>query len=325
MDTTVIKMVGSLAGIHYGVSCFASDCNISTDDVIIRDLTIDCNWEDLSVTADTGAGGEKNVATGAITLWGSNNLIERVRAINGYGSWANLQEQFLFYLCGPRSADATNNIIQFCRAELPQGNYGSPFALMGWANTIPSHVINSSKVISCTAIGTNNGLATGFTSGGVNLVNVKGCQIDGNTFIDCYGAAYIDTGSCDGLSVTNNTVTRGWMGVGLYSPTLPKQNIEISGNTFSIQNRVIGGASYGVFVGQGVTSNLTVANNTITFESTGSGLQQFWGVQGSSLNSATIFDNKVGLAPCGVANLAAGIDVAFSNNTLPDGSLVPGL
>ncbi len=31
----------------------------------------------------------------------------------------------------------------------------------------------------------------GFTTGGVNLGSVEDCQIDGNTFTDCYGAAHI--------------------------------------------------------------------------------------------------------------------------------------
>ena len=72
-------------------------------------------------------------------------------------------------------------------------------------------------VLSCTVVGNNDGLADGFTSGGVNLANVKDCIIDGNSFSDCYGAAYIDTGSVDGLQVSNNTVTRGWEAVGLAS------------------------------------------------------------------------------------------------------------
>ena len=68
-------------------------------------------------------------------------------------------------------------MIQFCRAELPQGNYGNPFALAGWADSLPNHLLTNSRVVSCTAVGIKNGLATGFTSGGVNFSNLKNCQI----------------------------------------------------------------------------------------------------------------------------------------------------
>jgi parallel beta helix pectate lyase-like protein len=325
MASTTVQMGGDASGIYGGVSCFTSDPNYATDNVVIRDLTCDANWVEISTTADTGAGGEKNMKTGAISLWGSDNLIERVRSINSYGSWANEQEQFAFFVCGPRSADGTNNVIQFCRAELPKGNYGNPFALVGWVNTTPYHLITDSKVIFCTAVGVNDGLAHGFTTGGVNLANVKDCQIDGNTFTDCYGAAYIDTGSCDGLRVTNNTVIRGWQGVGLADRGLPKQNIEITGNTFSIQNRVVGGASYGIFVNYGATTNLTVSNNTITFDNSGGGLLQFWGIAAYSLTNATVSNNTIGTANCSVGNAATGTGVTLSNNRHPDGTHVPGL
>src|SRR4029077_10901235 len=90
MYATTLQMAGSIAGMHYGLACISSDPNIATDNVTIRDLTIDCNWTELSATADTGTNGEKNVKTGAVILWGSNNLIDHVRSINTYGSWANL-------------------------------------------------------------------------------------------------------------------------------------------------------------------------------------------------------------------------------------------
>src|SRR6202011_4094879 len=101
--------------------------------------------------------------------------------------------------------------------------------------------------------------------------NVKDCQIDSNTFIDCYGAAYSDTGSVDGLLVTNNTVIRGWYGVAMDGHVLPKQNIQITGNNLSIQNRFPGttGASYAINVSYGPTTNVTISNNTISFDPTG--------------------------------------------------------
>ena len=324
MDVTTLQLVGSVAGLR-DITVISSNPNVATDYVTIRDLTVDCNWSALFPTADTGLGGEKNIRVDAIVAWGSNNLIERVRAINGYGSWANLREQFLFYLGGPRSADGTNNIIQFCRAELPHGNYGNPFALAGWVNTLPNYLITNSKVFSCTAVGVNNGLATGFTSGGVNLANIKDCWIDSNTFTDCYGAAYIDTGSVDALHITNNIVVRGWQGAGISSHVLPKQNIEISGNNFALQNRVLGGGSYGVFAGNEITTNLVISNNTITFDGSGAGMVQFWGIAASLINTATISNNTVGTFNPGVINVVSGSALTMFGNQTPDGTPISSL
>ena len=318
MDVTTLQMVGSAAGINYNLACISADPNIATNNVTISDLTIDCNWAELSQTADIGTAGGKNIATSAIIVWGSNNLVERVRAINGYGSWANAREQFLIALGAPSSGEGTNNVIQFCRAEQPQGNYGNPFALFGWDS---SHVITNSRVVGCTAVGVNNGFAVGFTSGGVNFGNVKDCVVDSNTFIDCYGAAYSDTGSCDGLQVTNNTVIRGWSAIGLGSPTLPKQNIQVSGNSFSIQNRN-NGANDGISVADAPITNLTVTNNTFSADTSGNGMLQYWGIIAYSVTNATITNNIVDPL---FYNAVTGIGLTISNNTQPNGAPVQGL
>src|SRR5207249_8828835 len=63
--------------------------------------------------------------------------------LNTYGSWANGQESFGIALDSPVTSDATGNVIHFCRAESPHGNYGSPFALHGRG----AHVIANSKVL----------------------------------------------------------------------------------------------------------------------------------------------------------------------------------
>jgi hypothetical protein len=318
MYATTLQLTGNAAGIHYGLKCIASDPNMATDNVTIRDLTIDCNWAELSTTADTGNSGEKNISTGAVILWGSNNLLDHVRSINTFGSWANLQEQFVMTLSGPRNADGANNVIQFCRAEQPNGNYGNPFSLSGW---IPSYVIKNSKVISCTAVGVNTGTHAGFTSGGVNFGGVKDCVIDSNTFIDCYGAAYSDTGSCDGLQITNNVVTRGWGGVGLGSKLFPKKNVQISGNTFSIQNRH-DGANAGITVAEAPITNLTISNNSILSDPTGLGWSQYWGVTAQGVTTAVITDNVVDAV---FYNGVTGTGLTFSNNRHPDGTPAAGL
>jgi hypothetical protein len=401
MDRTTIQMVGNVAGMRDDVDVFTSDSNVVTDNATIKDITVDCNWAELALTADeglgaravtdgviilnspvitsstavftnedyaktltgvgipagtiilsiqdaqhatmsanattTGAGvsvligGEKNIKTGAIILWGSNNLVDNVRCINSYGSLANNMEVFVIEMAAPRSENGTNNVVQYCRVEHPQGNHGAPFALFGWPD-LPTYLITDSRVINCTAIGNAGGLSwsnpsIGFPSGGVNFGNLRNCQIDSNTFIDCSGAAYTDTGSTDGLSVTNNTVIRGQLGVGLVAAGQLKENIEISGNNFSIQNRRIGGASYGIAIGFGPSANVTINSNTITFDISGGGLHDFWGIQGTGFNGATVSNNHIGFVPYGfnLANMATGIDVTLFNNTWPDGSPVAGL
>lgn len=329
MDATTLKMVGDVAGIHYGLSCFTSDPNVSTDGVIIKDMTIDCNWAELSLTADNGAGGEKNIKTGAIVLSGSNNLVDHVRSINSYGSWANIMEPFVILLGGPRSGDGTNNVIQFCRAEQPQGTYGNPFALAGWRTPTANHLLTNSRVVSCTAVGVNNGLPSGFNPGGVNVCNLKNCQIDGNTFIDCTGAAYTDTGTVEGLSITNNTVVRGSLGVGIMSTVTPKGKIEISGNSISVQNRAPAGLlGAGIYIGEAVVNNITISNNTITFDNSGLGTLGFWGIHLAPVNSALVYDNVIGpidQTAYPTMNAVTGTRVILSNNRQPNGASVPGL
>jgi hypothetical protein len=324
MYLTTVQLVGDASTI-FGAGCFLSDPNLSTDNATISNLTADSNWPELSATAPDGVGGEKDFAARAVVLYGSNNLVDHVRAINSYGSAANHRELFDITLSGSRFSDGSNDVIQFCDAELPRGTYGNPFALQGWRNSTPYYVITNSKVLSCTAVGVNNGLNTGFTSGGVNLANVKDCVIDGNTFTDCYGAAYMDTGSVDGLQVSDNTVIRGWQGVGLANSTMPKQNIQITGNNFYIQNRIPDGGSYGIVTAYGVTTNLTIDGNTITFDPSGNGMLQFWGIATPLLNNATISNNVIGLASCQLINTATGTGLIMFNNTTPDGTPIPGL
>ena len=329
MYSTTIQVGGNVAGLR-GVTVFTANSNISTDNIVIQDLTIDCNWAELSLTADNGLGGEKDITVTAVGICGSNNLLQRVRCINSYG-WHRCERgagTFLLYSWRVQGlGDSTNDVIQDCRAELPQGTYGNPFALAGWTWSTPTHLLTNSKVIRCTAVGVNNGAETGFTSGGVNLANVKNCLIDSNSFTDCFGAAYIDTGSVDGLQITNNTVVRGWQGVGLSNSTMPKQNITISGNNFQIQNRLTYEGVYGIVSGVGTTTNLTITNNTISFDTSGVGIPQYYGIAAGLLNTATVSNNTIGFAPGNTyfANYATGVGLTIFNNKMSDGAPVWGL
>jgi hypothetical protein len=326
MYSTTLKLTGNVAGMS-GVTAIVSDSNVATDNVMIRDLTIDCNWAELSQTADTGINGEKKITVTAVGIYGSNNLLERVRSINSYGSQANRLEHFALFLGGSRFSDSTNGVITDCRAELPQGTYGNPFCLSGWNQSAPFYRLINSKVVGCTAVGVRNGFSTGFTSGGVNFASIKNCQIDSNSFTDCFGAAYTDSGTVEGLDVTNNTVIRGWQGVGIQSAFLPKQDINIVGNYFQIQNRNPIGANCGIVNGFGTTSNLTIHNNTIVFDQTGSGYAQYWGIMLQFMDNATVYNNTVGtISGYGVlGNGASGPGVIMFNNRTPAGALIPEL
>ena len=56
MDVTTIQMVGNVAGMRDDVDVFTSDPNVATDNATIKDLTVDCNWAELALTADEGLG-----------------------------------------------------------------------------------------------------------------------------------------------------------------------------------------------------------------------------------------------------------------------------
>jgi len=67
---------------------------------------------------------EKNCKVQGISIAGTNNLIEKVRITNGYGSFINSQESFWATLgtSTAATADATG-IIRFCTFDTPWGDY----------------------------------------------------------------------------------------------------------------------------------------------------------------------------------------------------------
>jgi len=333
MYSTTIQMVGSVSGLSLDVDVFKSDPNVSTDNVVIQNLAIDCNWNNLT-NKPVGPGGEYAVSSGGVILFGTNNLVQSVRCSNAYGSFETAVgncESLVIALYPSKFADAVGNTISNCLVDSPQGTHMAPFGIGGLSDFSGATITynTGAKVLGCTAIGVNNGLGStptnpvvGFNnSGGVNFGYVKNLTIDSNTFIDCYGAAYCDTGSTDGLQVTNNTVIRGWAAIGLGSPTPPKQNILISGNSFSIQNRS-SGANAGInWTGAPIT-NFTVTHNTLSADTSGSGSLQFWGVIAYSVTNATITNNVVDPL---FYNKVTGTGLTISNNTQPNGAPVDGL
>jgi hypothetical protein len=330
MDSTVVQIVGNVAGIHYDIEAFKSDCTVDTNYVTIRDLTIDCNWAELSTTAETGVGGEKNISVYAICLFGSNHLVERVKFINCYGSHANWKEEFGIAIVSGPNADATGNVIAFCRAEAPAGNYGSTFNLMGWMNGQTHRLMTNSQIHDCVGIGINNGLNGGFLTGGASISNAKDCQSYNNSFTDCGSAFYCDTGSLENIQITNNTVVRGTLGIAIVQgadQTWTKKNIQIVGNNLNIQNRLIGGQSDGIVIAYSPASDITISGNTISFDTSGGGLVQFWGISlwYPQVATATVSNNIIGFAYYPVTNRVWGSFLTMFNNRTPDGALIPEL
>jgi hypothetical protein len=290
---TTLQVIGPVTGMT-GITVLQTDSTISSDGITISNMTIDCNWPGLMGTASMGANGEQNFVAQAINLYGSYNTVDHVASINSYGSKANSREHFAITLNGPTTGDGTNDVIQFSSASQPYGNYGSPFALFGYIGSTTSYAITNSKVVSCTANGINNGVKTaGFVTSGVNVANGQNITVDSNTFYDCAGIAYSDAGYVDGLTVTNNICYRGWAGVGLMNSALPKQNVTIANNTIGLQNRNTG-ANYGISTGVADTTNLTINNNIVTLDFSGSGWTQWWGILVDTGNTLLIHDNTIG-------------------------------
>lgn len=337
MYQTTCQMMGNLAGQHFDHEFFKSAYNVATDNVNIRDLTVDCNWAELEPTADVGAKGEKFGAIFAIALGGNHILVERVRHLNSRGSWANLNEAFGIGIGAPSTGDISDNIIRNCRAESPQGNYGSPFALHGWpypAGNGP-HYITDSSAYGNYAAGQQNGLTTGFTTGGVNGAFSKNCQIHDNTFIDCQSVYYQDTGDVENLRVVNNTLTRGWMGVVLAAgePAWTKTGVTISGNQINLQNRVsdYGSASYGVSIYGSLASEVTISGNNFTFTPTGQGFLQFATIVSQAMDDSVITANTANEASAGtgvaapVHGLVLGYNTTINANKTATGRSMTGL
>jgi hypothetical protein len=331
MYATTVQIVGNVAGIHHDVEAFKSDVTVNTNSVTIRDLTIDCNWATLSQTADTGLGGEKNISVYAICLFGSNHLVERVRFINAYGSLANNQEAFGILIVSSPNADATGNVIAYCRGESPAGNHGSTFNITGYGFADGTgRLVTNSQIHDCVGIGINNGSNPGFENGGANFGNAKGCQIYNNSFTDCGSAFYCDTGTLENIQISNNTLVRGHLGIALVQGAdlaWTKNNIQITGNNLNIQNRNAGPGD-GIVVAYSAASNITISGNTISYDTSAGGDQKdFWGISlwYPQVTTATVSNNVIGYAYYLVTNRVWGTSLTMFNNRHPDGILIPEL
>jgi hypothetical protein len=126
------------------------------------------------------------------------------------------------------------------------------------------------------AVGVNDGHinTSSANSGGVNAGNVKYLDVFDNQFEDCESFFHFDTGTFDHVRIFNNKGKRLWDGVNVIGVT-GCTNLEIRGNTATIQNRVARGGVAGFAVNGGITG-LVISGNTITYDSSGAGLNQFF-------------------------------------------------
>jgi hypothetical protein len=98
----------------------------SLGNVEVSNLTIDENWHNLNANP--------NNCSSAVQLYGNNNIIRRVKAINGYGNKSFGREAFILTICsrynGNLWEDNTNGLIEYCEIDGFRGDYGVGMALV---------------------------------------------------------------------------------------------------------------------------------------------------------------------------------------------------
>lgn len=326
MYLTTLQAVGNLAGQHYDHELIKTNPSFSIDNVTVKDLTLDCNWSAMSASADTKNSEKWSVVYGT-NIGGSYNTLLRVRCIHQYGSVANGAESFGL-LVGGMAGGSTNNLVKDCVVEEPSGNYGPPFALGNNINSV---------VEGCRGQGIDDGEYPKFNTGGVGVGNDVNCTIRNNNFIDCLSIAYNDTGTLDGLTVINNTLTRGVVGVALNAgadPTWTKEDIEIAGNNINVQNRSpgYGSMSYGILINGATSSNVSISENQISFSPTGQGFLQFHTIDVDGCTGGTITDNIADEASAGtelegpvLGQVINSYDITIQGNRTTAGGPMTGL
>lgn len=321
MYATYVQLIGNMAGQHYDVEAFKTASNVSTDNITIRDLTVDCNYTGLSATADT-ANLEKQFKSGAVCIYGSNNLVQRTRCINSYGSLANNFERFDFLLGSPSTTATTGNRILDCWAELPAGTYGAPYAIFGMSG-FPTR---NATVNGCYAYGINNGLNPGYNTGGVNLAYIENATVTDNDFVDCAGLAYQDTGTCNGLRVARNSLLRGTLAFNMAIQGGAPANIQVVDNTIGLQNRNVAGRVYGIIASFGTNASVTtmqVSLNKIYYQNDGGGSNDYCPLSfdaGSSADGVTNTDTSLVSA---TANFVSGdVGKVVTGSGIPSGTTI---
>src|SRR5438132_1360022 len=272
------KTASSFTGCTGGSGSMFTDGNITTDSQLVMSANATITASSVSVTL----AGEKNLKVMAVAILGGTNItMERVRSINTFGSKANSQECFPFFIRNGQVAgtlDGTNNHYRFCIAESPYGNYSDGFSMAG---NSANHPVTNSSIEYSVVRGINDGYGdltnhggSGFNNYAFGIGHSKDCQILYNTSVDASVMNYCDTGSQKNLQVIGNTAIRCATG-SLYTQGAGAINDRISliGNFLQLQNRSEGGAQgNGFYSDAGATnSNYKVQGNTVVSLTTGRG------------------------------------------------------
>ena len=170
-------------------------------------------------------------------------------------------------------------------------------------------------------MGINNGLNGGFSTGGVNAAYLQDCFIENNNFVDCQSIYYQDTGTAVRVHVNRNSGLRCWQGINFIasnSGAWTKADLEIVGNWVRIQNRVLGGASNGIFVKNDATTGLVCTDNNVSYQEDGGGAGGYGPLQIHGVTGGKIENNYLPEPTDFVStinNISTGnASVFFSNN-----------
>lgn len=191
MDRTTIRATAypATAGVN-GHFVLASKANVDGAGIEVTDLTVDCNWQNLTAVAAA--------KTGAVSLHGNNCAIRRVRAINAYGNWASLAEAFVLNVGNFYTTNGWHSVvgavIEDCQALSFRGDYGGAITFIAHGNNDST----ISGVIQRCRVDDWNGTAA-YGSVGANGVTI----VDNETY-NCKMSIHLDTGHLQNLEITGN-------------------------------------------------------------------------------------------------------------------------
>ncbi|MBA3606928.1 MAG: hypothetical protein H0W43_00200 [Chthoniobacterales bacterium] len=263
IDSTTVRVIAypAAAGIN-GHYVFESKANVDGAGIEVTDLTVDCNWQNLTAVAAA--------KTGAVSLHGNNCAIRRVRAINAYGNWASLAEAFVLNIGNFYTTNGWHSVvgavIEDCLALSFRGDYGGAitFIAEGDNDSTIAGVIQRCRVDDW------NGTAA------YGSVGASGVTIVDNETHNCKMSIHLDTGHLQNLEITGNQ----FYGIGLRgidaTPSLGValfEGISIHDNFFEVSDAgtpiplAIGISA----TGPGHSRQIQITYNTIRKKLTGTG------------------------------------------------------
>jgi hypothetical protein len=275
----------------------------ASDNCIFDNLTVDCNWQNLS------APGTNKVVSG-INVKGSHNQYRNIIVKNSHGERSTGNECFSLSFGSP-STGSTNNWAFNCVALTPQGDYQSALAFFGYDAT---HLMTDSGAIGCRCIGH-------FTSGLANIAYndgllFQGCSSDGASGI------YHDTG------VSHNVAIRGcvFRRIGQLKDGCQGVADVVADNTdsgWSVQGcvfEVTGGTAshnYGLLLSAQSQVNSNASGNIFLKDTSGG--TNYRPLYCQNLNGASITDNLFSDKSAIFEKTVGGTGISLANNTGFDG------